>query len=316
VASGLALALVASTCRGKGSGRGSAEVKPAAAKVPIVVEMARWSGPREILRLRSSGAEIGSSAGPVSFRFYASGALADDLWYFRRTYAPFRLEGPDLALAFRGEGPIPAGPIERRMITEWTRLVADEVSGEMGESSFGLALSAHVEGGAYPCDEVSVSLSGAVWAEPCPWGGEVRARLDPSRLAQLYAWFDALAPFQTSPGGGVESADSGESLRLVFAGRGKRVATPVEREEIGAYCQQLSRELRLRRPLAAGAAVSEPSGVSFLLPPEVSAGGRPLALLLDLPVESPAPPLRSSEPRAALPAPLAGPAAPRPLGPS
>lgn len=264
-----------------------------AARGAVVVELARWRAPGEVLRLRGSSGEIGPAGGPLAFRFYLTPQLADDLWYFRRTYAPFRLRWGAGELTFRGEGAAPAGGAERRALAEWSRAVAAEMAGEGSERSFGLVFAWH-GGGAVPCEDVSVSLAGTVWAESCPWGGPVRARLDPTQLPRLYSWFDALAPFQETPGG--ESGDPGQTSRLVFAGRGRRAASPAERQEIEGFGHALALELRVRRPLAAGVAPAEPVNSAFLLPAELGRGGRPTAIFLTAPAEPPAPPLRVGPP--------------------
>jgi hypothetical protein len=291
----------------------------------VIVELARWREPREILRLRSASGEIGAAEGPLSFRFYSTPQQADDLWYFRRTYSPFQLRWGGGELTFRGEGALPASGVERRALAEWSRAVASEMAGEGSERSFGLVFAWH-GGGAVPCEDVSVSLAGTVWAEACPWGGAVRARLAPAQLPRLYAWFDSLAAFQETPGG--ETGDPERMTRLVFAGRGKRAATLAERQEIEAFGLDLARELRVRRPLAAGVAPvetsagsekgpnagsgigssirsnagsnsglkdgpnAEPAASAYLLSSDLSSGGHPSAILLTPPAVAPIPPAR------------------------
>jgi len=75
---------------------------------------------------------------------------------------------------------------------------------------------------------------------------------------------------------------------LVFAGRGKRVATGAERAEIGAFGERVALELRARQagvPAAPGLA-----GPALLLPPEGASGGRGARIALQLPETAPTPP--------------------------
>jgi hypothetical protein len=282
---------IAAACGGGTGGSTEERAKGQSGAPPPVLELLRWQKPRELVRFRPTGGEIGPAAGPFAARFYAGRGTADDLSYFRRTFAPFRARLPEGELTFRGGGPQPSGAVEQRMITEWARATADDLAGGDGRS-YGLAFTWHA-GGAMACEDLSVFLTGVVLEDPCPGSGGARARLEPGALARLYAWFDALAPFQTAPlatpGPGLETAP-----RLVFAGRGGRSATAAERAEIGAFGERLAAELRARQPAATGGAAL--AGPVLLLPPELAAGGRATAVVPQLPESAPPPPPPNSGP--------------------
>ncbi|MFP5284247.1 MAG: hypothetical protein ACLGI9_00765, partial [Thermoanaerobaculia bacterium] len=176
---------------------------------------------------------------------------AADLRFFVRRYAPFRMAVPGGELVFRGRGRMLAGPVERRMIAEWARLVAVEAGGS-GSDAYGLVLAWHRGGSVGICDDVSVYLTGEVLASSCSWDEDVRGRLTPETLARVYDAFDRLAPFQT--GGGEADLGGGTESRLIFAGRGKAEASQAEMTEIQALAPALFRELAARRPAAPVAA--------------------------------------------------------------
>jgi hypothetical protein len=302
-----------------------------------VIELRRWREPAERVVIEPSGVSVGPEGAPLVHYLFVSRDRLRDLGFFVRTYAPFRIATPRGELAFGGRGAVPPGPVGQRMILEWARTVAAEVAAGRGGVAYGLAFAWHRGGSVGSCDDVAVYLNGEVRASSCSWGDEVRGRLAPEQLARVYAWFDGLAPFQA--GGDEGNGNGREPSRLVFAGVGRKEATPEQMDEIRALAPALHRELAARHPgapapqapLAAegtpagaekkkgetqeAAALAAPSG-RLLLPPDTAPAGAPPAAIppdLQPPPGSPAP--KPTAPRNTPPKPAGGkaPSPPAPL---
>jgi hypothetical protein len=215
--------------------------------------------------------------------------------------------------------------------------VAAEVAAGRSGGAYGMVFAWHRGGAVGDCDDLSVYLTGEVRAGSCAWGEEMRGRLAPEVLARVDGWFDGLAPFQS---GGEEGSGMGrEPARLVFAGQGRKAATPPEMAEIRALAPALHRELAGRRPgglapqspvetegtVAPGDKVAPtPAPVEpvfsgrLLLPPEgVQNGPAPAAIPADLepplvPGQASPSPRVPSHKRTSPPAPLPSPSQPPP----
>lgn len=218
---------------------------------PGMLEMRRWREPRERIVIDRSGALVGTAGGtPVRKLFTRSGRLEDFL-FFIRTYRPFRSRNGDQELAFGGQGAVRPGPVEQRMITEWARGVAAELSSAGSAEDYGLVLAWHRGGAAGSCDNLVVFRDGEVRASACAGGGEeFRARLRPEQLARVYAWYEGLRPLQVTAAG--EPGSNQAPARLTFAGRGAREASPAEIAALQALSAALHRQLMARhgRPTA------------------------------------------------------------------
>jgi hypothetical protein len=257
---------------------------PAAVVRPGTLELRRWQAPAERVVIEPSGVALGPAGEPLAHYLFVSRDRLQDLQSFVRTYAPFRVSTGLGELAFGGRGTARAGSAEQRMILEWARRAAAEVAAGRGGESYGMVFAWHRGGAAGGCDELSVFLTGEVQASSCSWGREVRGRLAPEQLARLYAWFDGLAPFQEGSEEG--TGQIREPSRLVFAGQGRKEATPAEIAAIRALAPALHRELAARRPGAAAqaaVAVSETetsnSDNGLLLPPDTAVVGKPAAAI-------------------------------------
>lgn len=250
-----------------------------------LVELRRWRDPGELVLVGQGGVLSGPADGPFVRTVFSGRERAEDLRSFVRSYAPFRMPVPGGEVVFRGRGREKPGPVERRMIAEWARVVATEAAGGRSGSPYGLVLSWHRSGGAGICDDVTVYLTGEVKAASCSWEREARGRLAPATLARVYEWFDELAPFQT--GGGQEDRAGGTQSGLIFAGKGKREATPAEIARMQALPPALFRELSGRAPVP-----DAPAGMTSAPPPPVgeSPAGLPPGTRLLLP---PRPTVRS-----------------------
>ena len=193
--------------------------------------------------------------GPRVHYLFARRRRIEDLAQFVRDYAPFQAS----ELVFRGHGTVQASAAERRMIGEWIHAVAVEAVGDAGSPSpYGLAFAWHrgaATGGV--CDDLVVYLTGEVRAGSCGAGAEVGGRLAGERLQRLYAWVDGLAAFQDA---GEQELRAGALLdRLIFAGRGRRRASPGEIAAIETFAASLHRELTAAAPAPAveGPAVTQ-----------------------------------------------------------
>jgi hypothetical protein len=127
------------------------------------------------------------------------------------------------------------------MIAEWAHLVFVEAAGGRGGASYGLALAWHREGGiAGFCDDLTVYVTGDVYAAPCNSGqpGEIgRSRLTAAQLAQVYAWIDSFKAFELNKKDPA-TADA-MTVRLVFSGVGAKEATDADKQAIANFAQEL-----------------------------------------------------------------------------
>jgi len=242
--------IVLTACGGSGSaahpdGSVPAERVPAEAEVrPGLVELRRWREPRQRVVIDRAGASIGPVGEPLVRKVFVEPGRLQDLLFFLRTYAPFRLRSQIGELAFGGQGPVKTGAVEQRMILEWARKVAAEVEGAPSDASYGLVLAWHRGEAAGSCDDVAVFLDGEVRASSCSREGESRGRLRPESLARLDQWYDRLKPFQQTAG--VEAGSGRVPVRLIFAGRGSHDPSPEDVAALQSLAATLHRELSLR----------------------------------------------------------------------
>ena len=280
-----------------GDGAALPQRAPAAAAVrPGLIELQRWQEPRQRVVIDRAGPWIGPLGEPAVRKLFVDPGRLEDLLFFVRTYAPFRQRSAGGELAFGGQGPVKAGAVEQRMILEWARKVAAEAESGQSESSYGLVLAWHRGGAAESCDDLAVYLDGEVRAGSCAWPDESRGRLRPEPLARLDDWYDKLKPFQQTSG--VEAGRGQVPVRLTFAVRGSREASPQDFAALQSLAATLHRELARRR----GEAPPQP------VPGSADAGGlegegapAPEAPGPDLLVAPMPPPARLPLPQAALP---------------
>lgn len=224
-------------------------VSVAAEVRPGLIELRRWREPRQRVVIDRAGASIGPIGKPLVRKLFVVPGRMQDLLFFLRTYAPFRQRSPEGELAFGGQGPVKAGPVEQRMILEWARKVAAEVEGAPNDAAYGLVLTWHRGEAAGSCDDMAIYLDGEVRASSCGREGESRGRLRAEPLARLDQWYDHLQPFQQTAG--VEAGSGRVPVRLIFAGRGSRDPSPEDIASLQAMAAALHRELALRRGVAA-----------------------------------------------------------------
>lgn len=243
----------------------------------VGMELRRGQAPRELVRIGVRGAIIGPADGPLAWKLFVEPRRASDAWYFLNTYAPFTRSAPEGELVFRGRGKAKAGPVQQRMIFEWTRQVAAEVAGSRTGAAYGLLLAWHQGGPSGICEDVVLYLTGEAVATACGWDQEIRGRLDPNQLGRVYGWFDRLQPFQMASGRNEDARTGVLETRVIFAGRGARPATASEQAEIRSFAASLFAELAARRPSGAPAAVSP--GASESATPETTTAPPPRLLV-------------------------------------
>ena len=134
---------------------------------PGLIELRRWREPRQQVVIDRAGVSIGPVGAPLVRKLFVEPERLQDLLNFVRTSAPFRQRSAAGELAFGGQGPVKAGPVEQRMIFEWARKVAAEVEGAPREASYGLVLAWHRGEAAGSCDDVAIYLDGEVRASSC-----------------------------------------------------------------------------------------------------------------------------------------------------
>jgi hypothetical protein len=233
------------TSGGAGAGISPAAGVPAGAPAGALIGFARWREPHEQVWIGLGGVDEVPAGIRALHSAFSRPRRAAELRALASTYAPFRLRTAEWDLAFYGRGRAPAGLVEQRMALEWTRRVMAEAAGGGQGESYGLVFSWHrgVAAGGL-CDEVAVFLDGEVRAGPCAAGlpgGQAEGRLDPARLARLYAWYDALQAFQADGLQGVRADAPLE--RVIFAGHGASPPRPAEVTAIGELSAQLLRDL-------------------------------------------------------------------------
>ena len=241
-----------STPEGAGAGAGISPAAGVPAGIPAgaVIGFARWREPHEQVWIGLSGVDEVPAGIRARHSAFSRPERAAELRALASTYAPFRLRTAEWDLAFYGRGQAPAGLVEQRMALEWTRRVMVEAAGGGQGESYGLVFSWHrgVAAGGL-CDEVAVFLDGEVRAGPCAAGlpgRQAEGRLDPARLARLYAWYDGLQAFQADGLQGVRADAPLE--RVIFAGRGTSPPRPAEVAAIGELSAQLLRDLTAPPP--------------------------------------------------------------------
>jgi len=294
----------------------AAPAKKASSGPPLGIELQRGKDPREMVWIGTRSVVIGPVSRPLARKFFVDPHRSDIAWYLLRAYAPFERKAPEWDLSFQGQGKVKAGATEQRMIFEWARQTAAEAAGGQGGVAYGLALTWHQGGSSLDCQDVAVYLTGEAVASSCGWDGEVRGWLEPGALGRIYGWFDRLAPFQAGGGQTQESLRPGAlETRLVFAGKGAKLATAAEETEVQSFGAGVFVELAARRngaapvpppPPAPGApqakAAPVPPPVAHLLLPPGALNPRQEEIVLQLPEKPPAVPEPSS-PRPSSPVP-------------
>jgi hypothetical protein len=226
------------------------QVRLAEAPEPQIGEtLIEWSGNGDsgctVAQIGSDGVAIGRCYEEVRLGTpFAGERRAADLADFVATFASFTADTPAGAVTFTGAGTAEATPAQQRMIAEWARLVQLEAQGGRSGASWGLAFAWHREGGiAGFCDDLTVYVTGEVWATSCRGTQPedlAHFRLNAEQLATLYNWVDTLQSFeyeQRDPA----MADS-MTVRLIFSGAGAQAASEAEQAAIIDFAQTLYTE--------------------------------------------------------------------------
>ncbi len=245
----------------------------------VAVEILKGAPLSERIRVGPYGVAFGPPNGAVERALFADDGVREELKGLVTSYAPFEVAIGPARFRFRGRGGLSALPPEHRRIAEWVQFVVGESIGMTGATP-GPVLSWQRGGDGGECDGLLIDRLGAVRGGPCAEGGGAPRRLAGPELAQLYAWFDSLAPFQLSWLEGLPGEE--RTLRLVFGGAGRLQPSAAERAEIAAFSASLAAELaiasssRFAAPMAPFRAQVVP--LSFPLRPPLPPRPAPLDL--------------------------------------
>ncbi len=208
----------------------------------VAVEIFKGAPLLERVRVGLYGVAFGPPNGAVERVLFVDDGVREELKGLVAAYAPFEVAIGAARFRFRGRGALPAPPPEQRRIAEWVQFVVGASTGMAGEAPSPV-LSWQRGGDGEECEGLLIDRVGAVRGGPCAEGGGVPRRLAGPELAQLYAWFDALAPFQVSWLEGLPGEE--RTLRLVFGGAGKRQPSAAERGGIAAFSTALAADLAI-----------------------------------------------------------------------
>ncbi len=165
----------------------------------------------------------------------------EDLDMLRSTYAPFSASTPAGDIVFTGDGSTIATEAEQRMIAERARAAVQEAQGGVSAVGHGLALQLYQEGGiAALCQNVSIYLGGFANVADCaaqPAQSLPVVLLDSDQLAQLYAWSDSIAPFETQR---VDGTADVMTTTVTFFGSGQAEATTEVQQAMELFAQDVA----------------------------------------------------------------------------
>ena len=226
------------------------QVRLAAAPQPQIGDRRiEWTGNSDsgcnTAQIGTAGIAIGRCYEEVKLGLpLAVATRATELADFTEEFASFTADTVVGSVVLTGTGTTTATPAQQRMIAEWARLVQLEAQGGRGGASWGLAFAWHREGGfAGFCDDLTVYLTGEVWAGSCRGTTPEdlgHFRLSAEQLATLYIWVDTFAPFEYGQRD-LATADS-MTVYLIFSGAGAQTATEADQALILDFAQHLFTE--------------------------------------------------------------------------
>jgi hypothetical protein len=188
------------------------------------------------------GIAFGECNAPMIASQLTSEDRKTDLEFFNEAFFPFQADTPAGKIIFTGKGTQKPTLAEKRMVAEWARLVYTEALTGHSGASYGLSFAWHREGGfAGFCDDISVYLTGEIYATSCKSGtaaGLGRSRLDAAQLAQIYAWVDKFKNFEISHSDGEGVPDS-LTTYLTFSGAGTEQPTEEDQQAILEFAADL-----------------------------------------------------------------------------
>ncbi len=172
----------------------------------------------------------------------------DDLDTLRLNFAPFAAATAAGDVVFMGVGNEIATEAEQRMIAERARAAFFEARGGASAVGSGLALQSYQEGGiAALCQSVSLYLTGIAYVADCttePAQTLPVVLLDSDQLAQLYAWYDTLAPFESTRSDGTADV---MTTTMSFFGVGSDEASAETQQAMDALAQEVAAAARSKR---------------------------------------------------------------------
>ncbi len=200
-----------------------------------------WDSDCQTAVLGSDALAVGPCKGELSNGRYALPERAPRLAYFVQTFASFEAQTPAGKVQFLGKGSAIASPVEQRMIAEWARIAAEEVSVGGAAKTQGTALTWHREGGiAGFCEDLTIFVNGEAHLASCKTQGTAALGtryLTAAQLERLYGWLDRLQPFdfkQSDP-----AVADAMTITLTFKGVGAQAATDAEQADIAAFAAEV-----------------------------------------------------------------------------
>lgn len=193
----------------------------------LVWERELTDGCQTVIIAAGGQASLGPCSNPSSMAGQLEPGRPADLSYFLDRYRPFDADTPAGMLSFAGRGTHVATQSERQALAEWATLVHQELKFGRSGASWGLAIALNEEG-ATPCCRTQIEVYGKVFANDCRAGIQPYpiAWLPTEQIDELYVWMNEFQAFE------MKWTEGGLPMRLVFSGKGARVATEAEQGEI------------------------------------------------------------------------------------
>lgn len=197
---------------------------------------------------QDEGIKFGNCGGTVTSVPFADSSQSQDLAFFTGAFAPFDGNTSAGMVNFVGLGAQISKSSEQRMIGEWARLVVSQAAGGSTNSSYGVVIAWHQEGGsAGVCEDLSVYINGEVQASSCQ-GSQTKDLghkfLNSNQLDEFYGWVDTLNSFETSQDN--LSQTTPLVSMVVFYGTGANQANQSIKQRIDAFSANLFAEFNTK----------------------------------------------------------------------
>lgn len=203
-----------------------------------------WRGietPCQEAQINENGVAFGLCGGAVMDGSFATPEREEQLQYFVKTYRTFTADTKAGKVTLNGSGLQEATISEQRAIAEWARLAVLEAVAGRPDTTYGLALTWHREGGiAGFCDDLSIYVTGEAYVRTCksqPSRSLGYAFLSANQLEQVFAWLDTLQTTDIQ----VDDPAAADAMmvHLTFNGLGEREMTEKEKQTLLSFAANL-----------------------------------------------------------------------------
>jgi hypothetical protein len=190
---------------------------------------------------QDEGIDFGACGGTTTKVPFADSSQSQDLAFFTGKFAPFYADTSAGIVNFVGVGAQISKSPDQRMIGEWARLVVSQAAGGSTNSTYGVVIDWHQEGGsAGVCEDLTVYINGQVQASSCQ-GSKPQDLghkfLNTDQLDEFYNWVDTLKPFETSQDHQAQATPL--VSMLIFEGTGTEQATQSDMQKIDSFSAQI-----------------------------------------------------------------------------